>query len=116
MENKLIYTTRSRQDLDDIWDYIAFDLQNPVSAERVVNRILDAVEQLEFFPASGALLASVASFNYELYSDERFLVNGNYLIFYHTVKNNIYIDRVLYGGRDYLRILFGSSMNKENDT
>ena len=43
MENNLIYTTRSRQDLDDIWDYISFDLQNLPSAERILNRIMDAV-------------------------------------------------------------------------
>ena len=46
MENNLIYTTRSRQDLDDIWDYISFDLQNLPSAERILNRIMDAAEQI----------------------------------------------------------------------
>ena len=102
MENNLIYTTRSRQDLDDIWDYISFDLQNLPSAERILNRIMDAAEQLKLFPESGALLSSVAPLDHELYLDERFLVSGKYLIFYHAFRNDIYIDRVLYGGRDYL--------------
>ena len=106
MENNLIYTTRSRQDLDDIWDYISFDLQNLPSAERILNRIMDAAEQLKLFPESGALLSSVAPLDHELYLDERFLVSGKYLIFYHAFRNDIYIDRVLYGGRDYLRVLF----------
>ena len=99
MENNLIYTTRSRQDLDDIWDYISFDLQNLPSAERILNRIMDAAEQLKLFPESGALLSSVAPLDHELYLDERFLVSGKYLIFYHAFRNDIYIDRVLYGGR-----------------
>ena len=81
MENNLIYTTRSRQDLDDIWDYISFDLQNLPSAERILNRIMDAAEQLKLFPESGALLSSVAPLDHELYLDERFLVSGKYLIF-----------------------------------
>lgn len=102
MENNLIYTTRSRQDLDDIWDYISFDLQNLPSAERILNRIMDAAEQLKLFPESGALL-----------SDERFLVSGKYLIFYHAFRNDIYIDRVLYGGRDYLRVLFRDALQEE---
>ena len=106
MENNLIYTTRSRQDLDDIWDYISFDLQNLPSAERILNRIMDAAEQLKLFLESGALLSSVAPLDHELYLDERFLVSGKYLIFYHAFRNDIYIDRVLYGGRDYLRVLF----------
>lgn len=39
-------------------------------------------------------------------SDYRFLVSGNYLIFYRAYGAEVYIDRVLYGRRDYLRILF----------
>ena len=113
MENNLIYTTRSRQDLDDIWDYISFDLQNLPSAERILNRIMDAAEQLKLFPESGALLSSVAPLDHELYLDERFLVSGKYLIFYHAFRNDIYIDRVLYGGRDYLRVLFRDALQEE---
>lgn len=113
MENNLIYTTRSRQDLDDIWDYISFDLQNLSSAERILNRIMDAAEQLKLFPESGALLSSVAPLDHELYLDERFLVSGKYLIFYHAFRNDIYIDRVLYGGRDYLRVLFRDALQEE---
>ena len=112
MENNLIYTTRSRQDLDDIWDYISFDLQNLPSAERILNRIMDAAEQLKLFPESGALLSSVAPLDHELYLDERFLVSGKYLIFYHAFRNDIYIDRVLYGGRDYLRVCSGTLCRK----
>lgn len=39
-------------------------------------------------------------------SDYRFLVSGNYLIFYRACGTEVYIDRVLYGRQDYLRILF----------
>ena len=115
MENKLIYTTRSHQDLDDIWDYISLDLQNPSSAERVLDRIMDTAEQLKLFPESGALLSSVTPLDYELYQDERFLVSGKYLILYHIVDHDIYIDRVLYGGRDYLRVLFRESFEPSEE-
>ena len=40
-------------------------------------------------------------------SDYRFLVSGNYLAFYRAYGNTVYVDRILYGRRDYLRILFG---------
>lgn len=40
----------------------------------------------------------------------RFLVSGNYMVFYRANGNDIYVDRVLYGRRDYLRVLF----EKEN--
>ena len=39
----------------------------------------------------GAPLASVSDAN----SDERFLVSGSYLIFYHVNGSDVFIDRVL---------------------
>ena len=105
MKNKIHYAVEARRDLDDIWDYIVTDLCNASAAERVVNDILDVVEQLENFSEMGALLASIANVD----SDHRFLVSGNYLIFYRVSGMDVYVDRILYGRRDYLRILFGDT-------
>ena len=63
------------------------------------------VEQLENFSEMGALLASIANVD----SDYRFIVSGNYLIFYRVSGMDVYVDRILYGRRDYLRILFGDT-------
>ena len=57
MKNNIRYSAESRRDLDDIWDYIVSELQNRVAAERVVDRILDAVERLKDFAEMGALLS-----------------------------------------------------------
>lgn len=105
MKNKIHYAVEVRRDLDDIWDYIVTDLCNASAAERVVNDILDVVEQLENFSEMGALLASIANVD----SDYRFIVSGNYLIFYRVSGMDVYVDRILYGRRDYLRILFGDT-------
>ena len=43
----------------------------------------------------------------------RFLVCGSYLIFYHIGGEAVYIDRVLYGRRDYLALLFGDKLEEE---
>ena len=40
-------------------------------------------------------------------SNYRFLVSGNYLSFYRTYGNEVYVDRILYARRDYMRVLFG---------
>ena len=105
MKNKIHYAVEARRDLDDIWDYIVTDLCNASAAERVVNDILDVVEQLENFSETGALLASIANVD----SDYRFIVSGNYLIFYRVSGMDVYVERILYGRRDYLRILFGDT-------
>ena len=109
MKNKIHYAVEARRDLDDIWDYIVTDLCNASAAERVVNDILDVVEQLENFSEMGALLASIANVD----SDYRFIVSGNYLIFYRVSGMNVYVDRILYGRRDYLRILFGDTQSEQ---
>ena len=47
-------------------------------------------------------------------SDYRYLVSGSYMIFYRVNGNDVYVNRILYGRRDYLRILFGDTDEEEN--
>ena len=102
MKHKINFSIESRRDLDDIWDYIKNDLGNTAAAEKLVNRILDAVDQLEDFPNLGSPLSSISSVD----SSYRYLVTDNYMTFYRVNDNTVYVDRILYGRRDYLRILF----------
>ena len=102
MKNKIHYSPESRRDLDDIWDYIVSELQNRSAAERVINRIIDAVDPLKNFAEMGTTLSSIA----DIGTDYRFLVSGNYMVFYRVQGNDIYIDRVLYGRSDYMSALF----------
>ena len=59
MKNKIHYSPESRRDLDGIWDYIVSDLQNRSAAERVTNRIMDAVDQPKNFAEIGTPLSSL---------------------------------------------------------
>ena len=78
MKYRIRYSNQSRRDLDEIWDYIATELQNTPAAVRIVNAIMDSVDQLIDFAEMGAPLSSIANVE----SDYRFLVHGNYLTFY----------------------------------
>ena len=101
--NTIYYSPEAQNDLDGIWDYITYDLCNPDAAENTVNRILDTIDRLETFSAEiGTPLAFVT----DIESDYRFLVSGNYLAFYRICGTDVYVDRILYSKRDYLRILF----------
>ena len=108
-KNKIHYAAESRRDLDEIWDYIAYNLQNVSAAERIVNRIMNDVNHLENHAEMGALLSSIVNVE----SDYRFLVTGNYLTFYRVSGNDVYVDRILYARRDYLRVLFGDTQEEE---
>lgn len=66
---------------------------------------------LEDLPESGPRLSSVLNMD----TDYRFLVCGNYLIFYRLEGQDVYIVRVLYGRRDYMKLLFEKLPPQELD-
>ena len=109
MKNKIHYSPESRRDLDDIWDYIVSELQNRSAVELVINRIIDAVDPLKNFAEMGTPLSSIA----DIGTDYRFLVSGNYMVFYRVQGNDVYIDRVLYGRSDYMSVLFKDLLREE---
>ena len=84
-------------------DYIEKTLNSSIAALNTVSKIQDTIDKLTDFPMIGSLLSSVV--NRE--TDYRFLVCGSYLVFYRSKSDIVHIDRVLYGRRDYMAILFG---------
>lgn len=89
-------------DLQQIKNYIADDLQNETAAENTIRTIMDRIRQLIDFPDMGAPLSSVA----QTQSDYRYLICGSYTAFYRRDEDVVSIIRVLYGRRDYIRVLF----------
>ena len=99
--SKLVYSPLAQRDLDGIHDYIALELENPSAAAETVEDILAAAESLEEFPLMGSLVNELP-----FVSDEyRFLPVRNYLVFYRTAADRVFIDRILYKRRDYLPLL-----------
>jgi plasmid stabilization system protein ParE len=50
----------------------------------------------------GSMLKNVT----RMVSDYRYIVSGNYMAFYRVYNETVYIVRILYGRRDYMRVLF----------
>jgi len=46
-------------------------------------------------------------------TDFRYLVSGNYIVFYRTDDEFVSTYRILYAGRDYLKILFPNEIEEE---
>ena len=101
--NELHLTPDAQADLQEIKRYISRDLENPVAALATVKRIMQNVRLLRGQALIGTLLSAVTELRDG--ADYRYLTSGRYMIFYRTVGTDVYIDRVLYGGRDYLRVL-----------
>lgn len=99
----VVYSSEARQDLRDIYEYIAYELLEPDTAAGQTNRIMKAARSLEQMPM-----------RHRLYEEEpwhsqglRFLPVDNYLIFYlpDETNNIVNIIRIMYGGRDVKRQL-----------
>ena len=97
----IVYTKHARNDLHEIYEYIAFSLLSPENASSTVKRITDAVRSLESMPERNPV-----------YKDEpwkskgvRFATARNYMIFYtvNTAAETVSISRIMYGGRDISR-------------
>ncbi len=103
MAYKLIVSEDAHRDVDEIVTYIAKELKNPQAA----SRFLDDVEQAYLRIADNPCL-------FALCHDERLQKQGyrkvvirNYLVVYRedAEGNTVYIVRVLYGARDYTKLL-----------
>ena len=77
----------------------------------MVSKIINKISGLSEHPGIGAPLSSVVDIN----TDYRFLVCANYLIFYRCEDEIVFVSRILYGRRDYTRILFADLSVDEED-
>ena len=99
---KLLISPEAKQDLLEIKEYISNELDSPIAAKNVTDKIIKQISTLSDFPKIGTMLSSII--NMEI--GYRFLVCGSYTAFYRYIDNTVFVDRILYGKRDFMRILF----------
>ena len=99
----------AEKDLLQIKDYITDELENPAAANRILSEITKRIGKLADFPELGRMIEAIVP----LESEHRVLVCGNYLAFYLLEENMVLVDRILYGKRDFVRILF-DELPREN--
>ncbi len=90
-------------DLQQTKAYITEELCNEQAAIGTVTKITKKIRMLASFPESGAPLSSIVDFE----TDYRFFVCDNYTAFYQIENQTVNIIRVLYGRRNFMKILFG---------
>ena len=106
---KLKISPEARDDLAEIKGYISQELCNPQAAVNLVSKIMKKIRGLSEYPGIGTLLSSVV----DIQTDYRFLVCANCLIFYRYEYEIVFISRILYGKRDYMRVLFSDLSEDE---
>lgn len=103
MSWNVVYSAGARQDLRDIYEYIAYELLVPETASRQTNRIMKQIRSLEEMPM-----------RHRLYGDEPWHSQGlricqvdHYLVFYlpSEADHTVTVVRIMYGRRDINRQL-----------
>jgi len=90
---RILISNLAEFDLEDIWSYIAED--NIRAADSLYRRIHAKFHLLSETPDIGRLRPEIGE-------DIRSFPVGNYVVFYKTVREGVYISRVLHGKRDIL--------------
>ena len=109
--NNIHLSEEAQNDLVEIKAYIEEELLNPSAALGTVSKITKSLRILGTYAQAGAPLSSVT----DIESDYRFIVSGNYISFYRAYGKEVYVDRILYARRNYMRILFGDHSAEETD-
>lgn len=103
MTYRIKVTKEAQNDLRQIREYISVDLGNENSASKTVGGIIKRIGSLKNMPEIGASLSSRVSIK----TDYRYLVCGNYNIFYRIETDTVKIIRILNARRNFMAILFG---------
>ena len=104
MEHYSIHLTQTaRIDIRDIGSYVSSVLREPLTAEKLVRRFIDAIFSLETMPERYALVSD----QYLASQGFRALSVGDYLVFYTITpgRGRVTVSRILYGRRDWVNIL-----------
>lgn len=109
MTYKIRISPKAQEDQAEIKSYIAQELCNPQAATKLIAKSMKKIRGLSEFPEMGAPLSSVVDIN----TDYRFLVCDNYLVFYRYEDEFVSVSRLLYGKRNYMKILFYSLIEEE---
>ena len=105
---KLVIAPSAKDDLKEIKEYISVELSNPIAATNVVKQIINSYKALKDIPEIGIPLDR--KINVE--TSFRFIISGNYLVFYKISNDTVEIHRILYKGRNYIRVLFPEEYNE----
>ncbi|MBQ9905270.1 MAG: type II toxin-antitoxin system RelE/ParE family toxin [Oscillospiraceae bacterium] len=98
MRWKILYSARAKEDLESIYEYIAYDLYEPDTAADQVRAIMNAISNLDEMPMK------YRQYDVEPWASKgmRIISVGNYVILYLPEENSneVNIVRIMYGGRD----------------
>lgn len=108
-EYSIVYSSEARNDVKDIYSYIAFELMAIDTAKRQIDRITKTVRSLSFMPLRYPIVSWDPWKSMKMHKAPV----DNFIVFYTVddVAMNVAIIRIVYGGRDIQGMM---SRNRNN--
>ena len=89
-------TQQANIDLYKIYNYIFFNLANPIAANSFKVKILKSISYLEYFPYMGKKISN---------SNIRYIYFKNYLILYSINNHNVEIQRIFHKKQNFKNVI-----------
>ena len=97
MDSKYVYkiSQSANRDIDNMYDYFAYELENKLLAQRLMFSIMDALENLEYFPK----MCSVYKGKYR-----KCVVSKRVIAIYsiNEQSREIFVERVFHTSQNYI--------------
>ncbi len=100
-EYNIDYSKEAKEDLVEIKQYIKYNLQEPETAEKLITKIKNEINNLKHNPKIYGVIDDELIRKLEI----RKLIVDNYIIFYRIKNDNIEIVRIMYGRRNWISLL-----------
>ena len=97
--------------MEDIRQYIAYELKNKTAALHVVHGITKELRILQCYAEAGPSVEALTGYP----TDLRILVCGQHIALYRAEGNTVSVARVLNAKQDYLRVLFCDDDDSASD-
>lgn len=107
---KVAFSPAAQADLDKTAAYMRNVLRNPGAALKFVQDMRQHIQILRDFPEMGTPFEGADG--EAIY---RRLICGNYVALYRLDGDTVYVDRILYGRRDYMALLFGDETGERDN-
>ena len=94
------YSKAAIRELDRVWSEVFEASKDIETTEKYIEELLDKVESKADYPKSGSPLYYENTF-----TGYYFVTFKAYLAFYRIEKDTMFVDRILFGKSDYMRVL-----------
>ena len=100
--SRIVYSRTAIRDLDRVWDDVYEVSRDAETATRYVSDFIEKIDTKALFAKSGSPL-----YFKDVFTGYYYVVFKSYMAFYRLEGDMMCIDRIIYGKRDYMRLLFG---------